>query len=267
MESLTSEIFEELAPTPLRVCVTGGAGGLGLAIANRFRADEAWVHIADLSAEGVARALAENPGIHATVADMSEPREVAAFVAEACDWMGGVDVLVNCAQIVGERRPVEDTPWEEWSRLLAINTGGAFAAIQQVVPLMKAQRRGCIINLLSTAVRTGMPRRAAYVASQSALLGLTQTLARELGPDNIRCNAVVPGMIKDEASADLLRLRSGDGRISEDEAESELLRHVSLRSWTDPEQVARTVAFLASEQAGQITGQTLSVCGNVEWES
>lgn len=267
MQSLIEESASGERETPLRVCVTGGAGGLGRAIAERFLRNRAWVHLADVSAEGVARALASSAGLHATVADMTRPEEVGAFVAEACDWMGGIDVLVNCAQFVGERRAVEETPFEEWARIMAVNAGGAFAAIQSVVPVMKRQRSGCLITLLSSAAQTGLPGRAAYVASQSALRGLSETLARELGPYGIRSNAVVPGVIRDEASEEHLRSIRNEQRLSADESEGELLRYVSLRQWTQPEQVAETVSFLASPAASLITGQTLSVSGNVEWES
>lgn len=267
MQSLIEESASGERETPLRVCVTGGAGGLGRAIAERFLRDEAWVHLADVSAEGVARALASSAGLHATVADMTKPQEVAAFVAEACEWMGGIDVLVNCAQVVGERRAVEEIPFAEWSQIMAVNAGGTFAAIQSVVPVMKRQRSGSLITLLSSAVHTGLPGRAAYVASQSALRGLSETLARELGPYGIRSNAVVPGVVRDAASEEHLRSIMAEQRLSADESEGELLRYVSLRQWTQPEQVAETVSFLASPAAGLITGQTLSVSGNVEWET
>jgi len=267
LRSLIEERVSEEDAVPMRVCVTGGAGGLGAAVVSCFLHRDAWVHIADVSAEGIARSLAENPGIHATVADLTSPQEVTTMVAEAREWMGGVDVLVNCAQLVVERYPVDQTSWEEWNRLMTVNAGGAFAAIQNVVPLMKKQRGGCIVNLLSSAVKTGLPKRAAYVASQAAILGLTQTLARELGPHGIRCNAVIPGMVQDAATAEMLRLVASEHRVSADEAEGELLKYVSMRSWTEPDLVAETVAFLASAEARLITGQTLGVSGNVEWES
>jgi NAD(P)-dependent dehydrogenase (short-subunit alcohol dehydrogenase family) len=131
---------------------------------------------------------------------------------------------------------------------------------------MREQRSGAIINVASTAARTGLPLRTAYVASMSGLLGLTLNAARELGPDNIRCNAVLPGIVDDEQGRQLIAARARHARRSTEEAEAELLRHTSMRTWIAPEDVADTVLFLASDSARHISGQNLGVCGNLEWE-
>ena len=251
---------------PLRVCVTGGAGGLGLQIAQRFHRDGARVHICDVAPEDLLRTLGDHPGMHGTTADVSISAEVREFVREAVEWMGGIDVLVNCAGEFGPRCRVEEIDDEEWDRALGVNLSGAFYRIREVAPVLRAQRSGAIVNIACTAARSGMPRRAGYVAAKAGLLGLTLAMARELGPDNVRCNAILPGMIDGPAARQLVDLRARQSRISRDEAEAELLSRVSMRTWIEPEEVAEMVAYLASPAARHVSGQEISVCGNLEWE-
>jgi NAD(P)-dependent dehydrogenase (short-subunit alcohol dehydrogenase family) len=141
-----------------------------------------------------------------------------------------------------------------------------FYCMKQVIPVLRAQQSGCIVNVASTSARTGLPLRSAFVASMAGILGLTQNAARELGPDQVRCNAVLPGVLLDDRSRALVEARARERRISLEEAEAELLSHVSMRSWIEESEVAETVLFLASDRARHITGQTIGVCGNVEWE-
>lgn len=259
-------LFDDAEPPSQRVCVTAGAGGLGWAIACRFHQAGAQVHICDISAEAVARALASQPGIHATVADVARAEQVAEFVEEAISWMGGIDVLVNCAGDVGPRSPIEEVDEATWRRILDVNLTGIFHCVRSAVPTMKAQRSGSIVNLGSTAARTGLPWRTPFVAAKSAVLGLTENLARELGPDQIRCNAILPGVIDNPRGRKIVERRAREQRQSYEEAEAELLEYVSMRSWITPDEVADTTFFLASPAARHITGQTIGVCGNLEWD-
>jgi NAD(P)-dependent dehydrogenase (short-subunit alcohol dehydrogenase family) len=261
-------LFDGVAePTgPQRVLVTGGAGGLGLVIAQRFLDEGAKVHLCDCSPAALAQALATFPGMHGTVADVARSEEVAQCVGEAREWMGGIDVLVNSAAEVGPRAPLDEIEDDDWTRTLEVNLSGIFYCIRAVTPLMREQRSGSIINLGSTSSRTGLPRRTAFVASKAGVLGLTGNVARELGPDNIRCNAVLPGIVDNETSRELVARRARERRRSVDEVEAELLSYVSMRSWIAPEEVADLVFYLASPAARHVTGQTIGVCGNLEWE-
>ena len=252
-------------PQPLRVCVTGGAEGLGLAIAKRFHDAEARVHICHRSAQTLVETLAEHPGMHGTVADVGSASDVNLFVAEAHEWMGGIDVLVNAADEPGPRQRIEDLSVEDWQRTLDVNLSGMFYCIREVAPLMREQRGGSIVNIASTSARTGLPKRVGYVVSKAGVLGLTHNVARELGPDNVRCNAILPGMIDNDSSRSLIESRARRG-LNEDVAEAELLSRVSMRSWITPDEVAELAVYLASDAARHISGQQIGVCGNVEWE-
>ncbi|HVS16168.1 MAG TPA: SDR family oxidoreductase [Thermoanaerobaculia bacterium] len=261
-------LFDEVdaAPVPQRVLVTGGAGGLGQVIACRFHESGARVHLCDCSAAALAQALASHPGMHGTVADVARSEEVRMFVREACEWMGGVDVLVNCAGDVGPRAPIEEIGDDEWTRTVEVNLSGMFYCIREVTPLMRAQRSGAIVNIGSTSSRTGLPRRSAFVAAKAGVLGLTLNVARELGPDNVRCNAVLPGILDNHTGRELVARRARERRVSNDEVEADLLSYVSMRSWIEPEEVAALVVYLASPAARHVSGQAIGVCGNLEWE-
>ena len=263
--SLDLQSPEQETPIP-RVCVTAGGTGVGHAIARAFWNEGARVHIGESAPEVLVQVLADHPGMHGTVVDPGETAEVESLFAEATEWMGGVDVLVNCALIGGPKGAIEEIEIDEWDRTLRVNLSGMFRCVQHAVRAMRPQRSGVIINLASSSARTGLPGRSAFVASMGGILSFTQNLARELGPDNIRCNAVLPGLLDDEQGRRVVKVRARERRQSMEVAEAEFLSYVSMRSWIDASEVADTVLFLASERARHITGQVLGVCGNVEWE-
>lgn len=252
--------------TPIRVCVTGGGEGIGLAIARAFYHAGAQVHIGEAEPEALARTLSEHPGMHGSVVDIGDAVEVETLFTEALDWLEGLDVLVNAAVVEGPRASLLDLDYEQWDRTVRINLSGMFYAVKQAAKPMRRQRCGSIVNLASTAARTGLPLRSAYVASMSGVLGFTYNVARELGPDNIRCNAVLPGFVDNLEGRRWVEALARERRRPLEETEAEVLGRVSMRSWIQPGEVAETVLFLASPAARHISGQAIGVCGNVEWE-
>jgi NAD(P)-dependent dehydrogenase (short-subunit alcohol dehydrogenase family) len=249
-----------------RVLVTAGASGIGAAIAAVFVRSGAHVHVCDIDGAALDRICAANPGMTGSVADVSNPAQIRQLGHAVDDAMGGLDVLVNNAGIGGPRKAVEDIAEDEWDQVLRVNVTGAFLAIRQFVPAMKQQRAGCIINISTTSVRTGLPLRTPYVVSKAALDGMTRNLARELGPFNIRCNAILPGSIENERGRTLMKQAAERAGVSYEEALERRLQFISMRSRILPEEIGDTALFLASPAARHVTGQFLSVCGNVEWE-
>ncbi len=250
-----------------RVVVTGAGQGIGRAIAERFSASGAQVHVCDVAPETLADMLKANPKIRGTVTDIGAPKSVEALFAEAFAWMGGIDVLVNNCGIGGPRALIEDISYEDWDRTVSVNLNGMFYCIKQVVPRMKAQKSGSIVNISTGSTKTGIPRRAPYVASKLGVEGLTYNCARELGPFNIRCK-------RDPARGDEQSARQetggdagGRARITYEEAEAGFLNYISMRTWIEPSEIADTAFFLASDAGRHITAQKIEVGGNLEWET
>jgi NAD(P)-dependent dehydrogenase (short-subunit alcohol dehydrogenase family) len=250
----------------LRVVVTAGAQGVGRGVVDRFLTAGAHVHVCDIDSKALSDLKAAHPEVGTTLADVSQSQQVKALFREVLDVMGGVDVLVNNAGIGGPRGPVESLDDGEWEQTIAVNLNGMFYCVKNAVPPMKAQGGGSIINISTSSVRTGLPLRTAYIASKAGVMGLTLNLARELGPANIRCNAILPGLIGNARGRALVqRAADEQGRTFAD-IEAEALKFNSLRTWIHPREIGDTAVFLASEPARHITGQYLGVCGNVEWE-
>lgn len=249
-----------------RVVVTAGAAGIGLATAQALLAAGAQVYICDIDESSLTSALENNPGLRGALADVGDPQSVEAFFTRVLNDFGTVDVLVNNAGIGGPRAKVEDIDYSDWDACMRINLSGMFYCVKQVVPGMKAQGRGCIINISTASAKTGLPSRLPYVASKVGVLGLTHNLARELGESNIRCNAILPGLMDNPRGRGLVSNFAKENTLSEAEAETEFLKYVSLRTWIQPSEVAQVACFLASDQARHITAQEIAVDGNCEWE-
>lgn len=251
-------------PRGLRVLVTAGASGIGRAIAEAFHSAGARVHLCDVSAERLAEALAALAGASGTVADVAVAEQVDRVFEEVKAALGGLDVLVNNAGIAGPTARVEEIPPEEWERTIAVNLTGQFLCARRAVPLLKAAGGGAILSMASVAGRLGYPLRTPYAASKWGVIGLTQSLAMELGPHNIRVNAILPGVVAGERMRGVIGARAAAEGTSYDAMEKHYLRQVSMRRMVTAEEVAGTVLFLCSEAGRSISGQSLSVDGNVE---
>jgi NAD(P)-dependent dehydrogenase (short-subunit alcohol dehydrogenase family) len=253
--------------TGARVVVTGAASGIGVAIAERFVAAGARVHICDIAGDQLQATLAKHPELHGTLADVGEPADVQRLFAEAFDRMGGVDVLVNNCGIAGPRAAIDEVSIEDWDRTIRVNLSGMFYCIRCAVPEMKRQRQGVILNISTTSARTGAVNRVPYVAAKVGVLGLTLNAARELGPWNIRCNAILPGVVDNERGRRVVGRIADERGVPTEQVWDEFLQFVSMRSAIQPSEVADLAVFLASDAASHISGQTIGVCGNVEWEA
>lgn len=247
------------------VLITGGADSVGRAIAEAFAARGDSVHVCDVNGEALVRMLAANPSIKGTLASVDDPLAVRQVMADSA-WMGDVTVLVNNVGIGGPRANIEDIDVSLWQKTMDVNVGGMLYCMQQVIPAMKARRRGAIINFSTGSTRTRLPMRTAYVASKFAVEGLTLNAARELGPFNIRCNAVLPGAINNARMRQIMSDRADALKQPLDEVTQDVLKYISMRTMVELSEIADMVLFLASEAAKKVTGELISVSGNVEWE-
>lgn len=249
-----------------KVIVTAGASGIGLAVAKRFLSAGADVYICDIAEDTLAAALKNHAGLQGGIANVGDPQSVELAFANAIKIMGGVDVLVNNAGIGGPRDPVEDIDYQDWDDCIRINLSGMFYCAKQVIPTMKQQGSGCIINISTASANTGLPYRLPYVASKVGVLGLTHNLARELGEFGIRCNTVLPGLMDNPRGRMLVDKLAAKKGISSEEAEHEYVKYISMGTWIQPSEIADTAFFLASDAAKHITAQEIAVDGNIEWE-
>ena len=247
-----------------RVVVTAGGAGIGRAIAEAFSASGARVHVCDIDADSLASLGEEAPEIGRSLADVSDPAEVARLFDDALAGLGGLDVLVNNAGIAGPIGRVEDCDTDAWRQTLAVNLDGAFHCSRHAIPVLKQAGGGSIVNIASTAGLFGYPLRAPYVASKWGLVGLTKTLAIELGPWGIRANAVCPGSIDGVRMDRVIAAEAAARGLSEAAVRDSYLRQISLRRFIGAEDIAQMVLFLCSDAGAKITGQALAVDGNTE---
>jgi NAD(P)-dependent dehydrogenase (short-subunit alcohol dehydrogenase family) len=247
-----------------RVLVTAGAQGIGLAITEAFVAAGALVHICDVNADFLTSAKEKYPQVSQSRTDVSSESQVDAMFAELAARWGGLDVLVNNAGIAGPTAKVEDTDLADWDQTLAVNLTGPFLCTRRAVPLLKAAGGGSIVNLSSAAGRLGFPLRTPYSASKYGVIGLTETWAMELGPSHIRVNAILPGIVAGERQERVIAAKAAAYGIAHEEMCQRLLAKVSLRSMVTAQDIANQIIFICSPAGASISGQSLSVCGNVE---
>lgn len=253
--------LERMRPAPgLRVLVTAGASGLGAAIAEAFCEVEAQVVICDLDQRALDLFVAAHPEVEARQADVSDPADVDRLFA----GLDGLDVLVNNAGIAGPTGPIDRLQIDDIRRTLDVDVMGQFLTIRRAAPLLRASVAGAIINVSSVAGRLGYAMRTPYAAAKWGIVGLTASLAKEMGPDGIRVNAILPGPVRGARMDGVIRDRAAAQGVTFEAMEAEYLSNISLRRMVGPEDVASLALFLCSAAGENISGQSISVCGNVE---
>ena len=250
--------------TGLRAVVSAGAAGIGRSIVERLTGAGARVAAFDVSGDAVSALRSAHPEVIARVLDVSNRAGVDAFFEEITTEFGGLDVLVNNAGIAGPTARVEDIEPTEWEATIAVNLTGQFYCARKAAPAIKASENGAIINISSVAGRLGYANRTPYAASKWAVVGFTKSLAIEMGPEGVRVNAILPGVVEGPRIDRVIQARADAIGTSFDEMRDEYLGKVSLRRMVSADDVANMVLFLCSPAGRNISGQALSVCGNVE---
>ncbi|EUC11991.1 UNVERIFIED_ORG: NAD(P)-dependent dehydrogenase (short-subunit alcohol dehydrogenase family) [Burkholderia sp. CF145] len=250
----------------LRVFVSAGAAGIGAAIAEAFLQAQAKVYICDVNAAAVTDARSRFPDLHAGIADVSNRAQVDAIIDDARQKLGGLDVLINNAGIAGPTGAVEDLDPAQWESTVSTNLNSQFYFLRKAVPVLK-ETSDCasIVAMSSVAGRLGYPFRTPYASTKWAIVGLVKSLAAELGPSNIRVNAILPGVVEGERMSKVIAARANALGISFDAMRDEYLKKISLRRMVTVDDIAAMTLFLASPAGGNITGQAISVDGNVEY--
>ncbi|MGF1610116.1 MAG: SDR family oxidoreductase [Kiloniellales bacterium] len=247
-----------------RVLVTAGARGIGRAIAAGFLANGARVHICEVDAEALAAAKEALPDLGGTLTDVSKPEDVERLFDEAEARLGGLDALVNNAGIAGPTGPIESLEHADWLRTLDVNLNGMFLCLKRAVPLLRQAGGGSIVNLASTAGTFGYPLRTPYAASKWAVVGLTKSLAMELGPDRIRVNAICPGSVEGERIERVIAAEAKARGVSKAAVRESYTRGVSLKTFVTAEEIADMVLFVCCDLGAKVSGQALAVDGNTE---
>lgn len=255
-----------MAEQPRVAIVTGAAQGIGREIALHLARSGAQVVLADVEEGGLEQTAAliasgGGPAALPVVTDLRKEASVAELVQRASGLTGRVEVLVNNAGISGPIKEVEEISLTDWEETLAVNLTGAFLCCKHVVPLMKRQRHGSIVNIASVVGKRPVERRTPYAASKIAMIGLTRTLALEVGKFKVRVNAICPSGVTGARMDRIIQgfMEQAPGKTREQVIE-ERQQAIALRTYVEPRSIAEAVLFLCSPAGEMITGQDLNVC-------
>ena len=232
--------------------VTGGAAGLGLAITQRLLASGASVTWwdRDVAAMAAAAALLGQPLVHSVQVDVGQHASVVEAVRQTLERHPVIDILVNCAGITGPNVKLWDYPPDDWLQVMQVNLNGLFYGCREVVPLMRSQNYGRIVNIASVAGKEGNPNASAYSASKAAVIALTKSLGKELADTGICVNCVAPAAVKtaifDQMSPEHIAF---------------MLAKIPMGRFGEPEEVAAMVAWLCTEECSFSTGAVFDLSG------
>ena len=249
----------EISLAGKRAFVTAGGDGMGRTTAITMAELGAEVFTCDIDHSGLKTLL---DGITSWQCDVSDSNELDAIIDEILP--GGLDILVNNAGVGGPTKLVEDVTNEEWDHCMGVGINSQFYCVRRAVPVFKAQQSGVIINMVSGAGIMGYPGRSPYVAAKWAVSGFTETLAMELGQDNIRVNGVVPGNVNGDRMERVISEHAE--LVGEDPEEIRRLYAIgtSMQCYVDPQEISDLIMFLVSDYGRHISGQIIGVDGNTE---
>lgn len=261
---IEEESAMDLGIKGLRVLVTAGASGIGREIVRAFVEEGARVHLCDVDRAALDELTASDPAITGTLADVSDRAAVARLFEEALAALGGLDCLVNNVGIAGPTGRVDQIEPEDWDRTLTVNITGQFNCTRLAVPHLAKSDNPSIVNLSSSAGRLGFPLRSPYAASKWAVVGFTKSLSIELGELGIRVNAIQPGIVEGDRIRRVFTAKAEQRGLSPEELQAQSLAQASIPELIQPGQIADMILLLASPRGRTISGQAISICGDLQ---
>ena len=245
-----------------KVIVSAGGSGIGLAIVQGFLAEGAEVVTCDISPESVSQLRKNHPGVYCEEVDVADAKAVQKFTKSAIEQLGGLDCLVNNAGIAGPTSPIEEIQEEDWERCLSVCLSSQYFFTKAAVSTLRKSENSSIVNISSAAGKYGFAFRTPYSTAKWGVIGLTKSLAIELGSDRIRVNAILPGLVSGERQQRVLTAKAEKRGVPFDEIEQEAFSYTSIKSYVTPQDIANQVLYLASDKGKLISGQAISVDGD-----
>lgn len=242
-----------------RVAITAGANGIGRVIADSFQACGAAVFVSDIDEAALSAC-----GHRGMRADAASAAQMEAFIDEAVAALGGLDVLVNNAGIAGPTAAIEDVTPADLDATLQIDVAAMFHCARRAVPALRAAGGGSIVNMSSSAGRFGFARRTPYAAAKWGVIGLTKSLSIELGPDAIRVNAILPGLVEGARIQAVLAAKAASRGIGVAQQTEQALASTSLRCFVTQQDIANMALYLCSPFGATISGQALAIDGDMQ---
>ena len=248
----------------LNVVIIAGASGIGKEIAAAYDRENCRVFVCDISDDFIKTFKNDYSNIFIKKTDVSVYDDVAGFFKQVKKEEHSIDVLVNCAGIAGPTASLENIDPGDWDQTIRVNLNGMFYCLKEAIPLLKISEQSSIINIASSASFFGFPLRSPYTAAKWAVIGLTKTLAMELGSDGIRVNAICPGSVRGNRINRVIEADALEQKKTVEEIEKLYLSQVSMKTFVEPEDVSNLAMFLSSDLGRYISGQAIGLDGHTE---
>jgi len=250
-----------------RIIISAGASGIGLATAKVCLARGAYVYLCDINEKllnKLNKHSLNNKKLFTYLCDASNEHQVLDFFKKIKKKTKNIDALINNVGVSGPTGSLEKLKSKDWENTLHVDVNSHFYFTKQSIPLIKKSKNGSIVNISSTAGILGFPLRSPYAASKWAIIGVTKTLAMELGRFNIRVNAVCPGTIKGDRMKRVIRDKAKFKKVSKKKIEKDFISMSSMKQWILEEDIAKMCSFLISDESSKVSGQIISVDGHTE---
>jgi NAD(P)-dependent dehydrogenase (short-subunit alcohol dehydrogenase family) len=250
-----------------RIIISAGASGIGWATAKICLARGAYIYLCDIDVKSLNRLNKhplKNKKLFSYLCDASNEYQVSNFFEKIKKKTKKIDALINNVGIAGPTGSIEKLKSKDWENTLHVDVNSHFYFIKKTIPLIKKSKNGSIINISSTAGILGFPLRSPYAASKWAIIGITKTLAMELGKFNIRVNAICPGTIKGDRMKRVIKDKAKFTNASTKMIEKDFISMSSMKKWILEEDIGKMCSFLISDDSSKVSGQVISVDGHTE---